>query len=111
MVVELRAGRSDILDGAEIAAGDVHRVLGVGHQAGGADGGAVGVVAQQEVVVALFVGQAQVVQGLVEEVRVRVAQVQVELVGAGRVGGVGEGDRLGVGRVVDQIERHVQLVT
>jgi hypothetical protein len=110
VVVELGAGRGDVLDRAEVAVRDVDGGLGGGHEAGGVDGGAVRVVAQQEVVVALFVGQAEVVQDLVEEVLVRVAHVQVELVGAGRVRGVGEGDRLGVGGVVDQVEVDVQLV-
>ncbi|WP_234316409.1 hypothetical protein [Streptomyces sp. NRRL F-6676] len=46
------------------------------------DGGAVGVVAEEEVVVALFVGQAEVVEEFVEEVGVAVVEVEVALVGA-----------------------------
>ncbi|XUL91767.1 hypothetical protein ACQ86D_38475 [Streptomyces galilaeus] len=110
VVVESGACGRDVLDRAEVAARDVDRAPGVGHETGRAHCGAVRVVAEQEVVVALLVGQAQVVQGLVEEIRVGMAQVQVELVRAGRVGRAGEGDRLGVGRVVDQVDVDVELV-
>ncbi len=74
----------DVFDGFEVAVGDVEGVVvvGGGHEAGGVDGGAVGVVAEEEVVVALFVGQAEVVEEFVEEVGVAVVEVEVALVGA-----------------------------
>ncbi len=84
--------------------------LGGGHDAGRTDRSAVLVVAEQEVVVALLVRQAQVVEDLVEQVLVGMVDVQVQLVRAARLLGVGERDRLGVGRVLDQVQIDVQLV-
>jgi hypothetical protein len=76
-------GGGDLFDGVEVAVGDGEGVGGVGggHEAGGVDGGGVRVVAEEEVVVALFVGQAEVVEELVEEVGVAVVEVEVALVG------------------------------
>jgi hypothetical protein len=108
--MELRTGRGDVLDRAEVAVRDMDGGLSGRHQARRADCRAVRVVAQQEVVVALFIGQTEIVQNLVEQVLVGMAHVQVELVGTGRVHGVRESDRLRVIRVADQVEVDVQLV-